>query len=356
MSVRFKSGEGKQLGDLDLLQRAVALGDSHVFAGTQGAVEDARNRQATEIVAVIQIGHQHLQRAIGIALGLRDGVHDGVEQRPQILARLAQIGRRRPQLGIGVEHGKIELILAGVEIDEQVVNLVQHFLRARVGTVDLVDHQNRRQLGFQRLAQHVARLRQRTFAGIDQQHHSVDHLQRALHLAAKVAVAGGVDDIDLDLGRVAGVGRGMVEDGGVLGQNGDAALALQFVGIHHPLDMGLVGAEDAALVQHGVHQRGLAVVNVRDDGDVANTRAQNCPFQLAENSGENRLRSAKRRESGPVCPVYNTARRLRLDRAKWSNDKCDLGREEIPHQAASVAGFLRLPRRVPAVRLATSRN
>ena len=39
--------------------------------------------------------------------------------------------------------------------------------------------------------------------------------------------------------------------------------------------MVLVGAEGAALLQHGVHQRGLAVVHVRDDGDVANARTQN---------------------------------------------------------------------------------
>ena len=30
-----------------------------------------------------------------------------------------------------------------------------------------------------------------------------------------------------------------------------------------------LSAEDAALVEHGVHQRGLAVVHVGDDGDVA---------------------------------------------------------------------------------------
>ena len=35
----------------------------------------------------------------------------------------------------------------------------------------------------------------------------------------------------------------------------------------------LVGAEDAALVQHGVDQRGLAVVDVGDDGDVADVVA-----------------------------------------------------------------------------------
>ena len=33
---------------------------------------------------------------------------------------------------------------------------------------------------------------------------------------------------------------------------------------------GFVVAEDAALLEHGVDQRGLAVVDVRDDGDIAN--------------------------------------------------------------------------------------
>jgi hypothetical protein len=39
--------------------------------------------------------------------------------------------------------------------------------------------------------------------------------------------------------------------------------------------VGLIGAEGAALVQHGVNQGGLSVVHVRDDGDVAKTLAQN---------------------------------------------------------------------------------
>ena len=32
-----------------------------------------------------------------------------------------------------------------------------------------------------------------------------------------------------------------------------------------------VGAEDAALIEHGVDESGLAVVHVGDDGDVADT-------------------------------------------------------------------------------------
>ena len=37
-----------------------------------------------------------------------------------------------PALGVGVEHRKIELVLGGVEIDEQIVDFVEHFLDARV--------------------------------------------------------------------------------------------------------------------------------------------------------------------------------------------------------------------------------
>ena len=61
----------------------------------------------------------------------------------------------------------------------------------------------------------------------------------------------------------------LIVDGRVLGQNRDAALALELVRVHDPLGHALVGPEDAALMQQGVHQRGLAVVDVGDDGDVA---------------------------------------------------------------------------------------
>ena len=61
----------------------------------------------------------------------------------------------------------------------------------------------------------------------------------------------------------------LIVDGGVLGQNRDAALALELVAVHRALGDALVGAERAALVQQRVDQRGLAVVDVGDDGDVA---------------------------------------------------------------------------------------
>ena len=73
-------------------------------------------------------------------------------------------------------------------------------------------------------------------------------------------MARGIDDIDLDA---------LVGAGAVFGQNGDAALTLDIAAVHHALGHGLIVAESAALAQQGVHQRGLAVVNVSDDSDIA---------------------------------------------------------------------------------------
>ncbi len=96
----------------------------------------------------------------------------------------------------GVEDGEIELVFVRVEIDEEIVDFVEHFLRARVRTVDFVDDDDGLEIGFERLHQNVTGLREGAFAGIHQQHDAVDDLERAFDLAAEIAVAGGVDDID----------------------------------------------------------------------------------------------------------------------------------------------------------------
>jgi hypothetical protein len=112
----------------------------------------------------------------------------------------------------------------------------------------------------QRLLGDETRLRHGAFLGVDQQHHAVHHGQGALHLAAKVRVAGGVDDVDV---------RALPAHGAVLGQDGDAALALDGVVVHHGIDHLFVLGEGAGLAQQLVHHGGLAMVHVGDDGDVA---------------------------------------------------------------------------------------
>ena len=79
------------------------------------------------------------------------------------------------------------------------------------------DHDRLEPLG-ERLARDEARLRHRAFDRVDEKQHPVHHGQHALHLAAEVGVAGGVDDVDVGAA---------VADGAVLGEDGDTALALE---------------------------------------------------------------------------------------------------------------------------------
>jgi hypothetical protein len=73
----------------------------------------------------------------------------------------------------------------------------------------------------------------------------------------KSAWPGGVDDVD--------VGAAITHRA-VLGEDGDAALALEVIGVHDPFLHVLVRREGARLLQQLVDERGLAVVDVGDDG------------------------------------------------------------------------------------------
>ena len=82
----------------------------------------------------------------------------------------------------------------------------------------------------------------------------------ALHFTPEVAVARGVDDVDLGA---------LVTDAHVLAQDRDAAFALQVVVVRTGPSPPSFTRKSWHWCRIFVHQRGLAVVHVGDDGDVA---------------------------------------------------------------------------------------
>ena len=197
-----------------------------------------------------------------IVLGRGNVLEDRVEQRLEVVVQLVgAVVRGVTGTCVRVDDREVDLLLGGVEIEEQGVRLVEHLGDASVGTIDLVDHEDHREVRLERLAQHEARLREGTLAGIDEQDDRVDHGQSALDLAAEVGVARRVDDVDLRLA---------VPDRRVLGEDRDALLALQIVRVHDPLADVLIGAEGTRLPQHGVDECRLPVIDVRDDRNVSN--------------------------------------------------------------------------------------
>ena len=61
----------------------------------------------------------------------------------------------------------------------------------------------------------------------------------------------------------------MAMHGGVLGQDGDALFPLQVTAVHHAVLQITAFVQRAGLPQHRVDQGGLAVVDVGDDGNIA---------------------------------------------------------------------------------------
>ena len=190
------------------------------------------------ILAVVQIRHQELQRVCGNPFGRRNFGQDGLEERLEVFGAVVERTFSDAAPGNRVEDGEVELVLRGIEIDKQVVDFVEHFLRACVRTVDLVDHNDRWQFGFERLTKDVTRLGKRALTCVDEQQNAVHQPEGALHLTSKIAVAGRIDDVDADA---------FVRNRGVLGQDGNSALALEFVRVHDALNHLLVRFEDTAL-------------------------------------------------------------------------------------------------------------
>ena len=215
------------------------------------------------------MGAQHPVLLVG---GSRNVLEDAVEQRLQVggvghPTVLGLVEGGASGLGGGVDDRDVEqggVIVLG-KIHEEVVGLLDDIVDASVGAVDLVEDEDEWELLGQGLAQHEAGLGEGALGGIDEEDDAVDHLEATLDLTAEISVSGGVDDVEGDLLAVAHD----VLDSGVLGENGDALLALEVHRVHDAfLDLGAL-TEGSRLPQHRVDQRGLSVVNVGHDGDVA---------------------------------------------------------------------------------------
>src|SRR5205814_6369686 len=86
----------------------------------------------------------------------------------------------------------------------------------------------------------------------------------------------------------------------------DALLPLQVHGVEHALGHVLVGPERAGLPEHGVDQRGLAVVDVGHDGDVAQV------LTGSDGMASLRWRTAPRAQCRGLAGLYpRAARRAR---------------------------------------------
>ena len=148
---------------------------------------------------------------------------------------------------------------------EHVLDLERAALGVGRRQVDLVEHRHDLEVVLDGLVAVGQRLGLNALRGVDQEHGPLAGGQRAGDLVAEVDVAGGVDQVE----DVAGV-----HDPDVLGLDGDAPLPLDVHGVEVllPHQAGIDGPGD---LEDAVGQGRLAVVDVADDGEVADALDRN---------------------------------------------------------------------------------
>ena len=255
----------EELGHAEGLELAVRADAGDRRAAHEPAAGHAPDHQPSDVVVPAERHGLELERRLEVHVRGRRTLENRLEQRPQVAARVLERAHGGAFLRRGEDHRELELAIVGAEVDEQIEDLVDHLVRALLRPVDLVHHQHDAQAVRERLAHHEAGLRHHAVDRVDQQQRRVDHPEHALDLAAEVGMARCIDEMDP---------HALELDRGVLGVDRDAALALEVLAVHHALDHGLVLAEGAGLTQQAVDQRGLAVIDVRDDRDVADVLAR----------------------------------------------------------------------------------
>ena len=252
----------EKFGHLGLHAGAILAQQVEGVALLHAAAGDAAHSHTAHVVIPVDVGDEHLERLVGVGiLRGRDVLHNLVQQRGAVHRGFALGAVHEIAVAGGTVHkGSFELILCGVQVEQQLQHLVMHLHSVGMRAVNLVDDHDGQQPFLQSFAQHKAGLSLRAFVGIHHQNHAVHHLHHAFHLGAEVGVAGGVHDID---------GVVIPVNGGVLGLDGDALLALQVHGVHGALLHLLVLTVGAAGFQKLVHQSGFAVVYVGDNGEIA---------------------------------------------------------------------------------------
>ncbi len=153
------------------------------------------------------------------------------------------------------DHGKIKLLVRRTELRKKVEHLVMCPIDIRRRFIDLVQDHDRPVAELQRLFENEPRLWHRPFLCIDHEEHAVYRPQHPLDLGAEIRVARRINDVDLGV---------LVGARSVLGVDGDTALLLKRIAVHrHTL------GHRAGLAQDGVGQRGLAMIDMGYDSNVA---------------------------------------------------------------------------------------
>ena len=117
------------LGHLGQGQGAVAPGHPDPVAADLALPQPA-DGQAADVQVGVQVGDQELERVAGLIGRWRGGGHDRLQQGAEVAGQLVGPVAGPPGAGVGVQDGEADLVLVGVQVEEQLLDLVDDLGRA----------------------------------------------------------------------------------------------------------------------------------------------------------------------------------------------------------------------------------
>ena len=255
-----KAGKDIEFLRADLFA-AVCRAEHVVFVGVQVPTVQTADRNPSRVLAVIQRRDLELGSSFHVRC-LRHLVQDDVQQVRHIGGGLLPILGHPAIFCRTVDGGEVQLLFGGVQVEHQVKHLLLDEVRRAIFFVHLVDDHDGLQPQLDGLAKNKSRLRHRAFKGIHHKKYGIGHFQHPLHLAAKIRVARRVDEVDLDV-----LPCGTY----ILGKDRDAAFSFQVVVVEDEFARVFAFVDDVALVNDLVDKGGFAVVDVGDDGHIADS-------------------------------------------------------------------------------------
>ena len=258
--VHLEGGVFEDPGDFGADFGAVLAHEEERVAFGGFAAEDLAHGDPADVVVVADIAGEHAEGAAGVGFGWRDVSPDAFEEGHHVSFFVGEIGFEVAVACGAVVGGGVELVFGGVEFEEEFEDLVMHARGVGVIAVDFIDDDDGFEAFLEGFAEDEAGLGLGAFVGVDDEEDAIDHFHDAFDFGSEVGVAGGIDDIDDTVAPA---------DGGIFGADGDAFFLFEVHAVHGAFFDDLVVAEGTACAEEFIDESGFAVIDVGDDGDIA---------------------------------------------------------------------------------------
>ncbi len=176
------------------------------------------NTNATQVVRVVDGNALHSKRSVNINIWSWKAINNHVKKWEHVVVVIIWIKASvtiNARSKDDVLHGELKLLISCAEVHHQIKRIVNNSLWTSAVTVNLVDNHHDGKACVDSVAQNKASLWHRALGCVNQEKRTVSHLQNALNLAAKVSVARGINNVDLNA---------LVLNRDILCQNGNSAL------------------------------------------------------------------------------------------------------------------------------------